>query len=262
MVEAIKRKQKQKDLDHILKKRLIVGTHAHQKKEVEIMTDKKPTDSEIVKALECCVSEQYTCRDCPYQEIKHYSDDEGFEIMPNGKRYDDWSCERWLNVDLLDLINRLQANVENYKQIAENQQKIILDKAFENKKLKAEIERLTKSVTTLTKSISELTDEVERQKKAKDESFLFAANIIEAEKTVIAETKAEAYKECIEKVKEEIKQALESNYKARNEREKKEINLYLDDLFWNYCSGKIDCLRGLDDFLGNLLKELVGEDNG
>ena len=66
--------------------------------------------------------------------------------------------------------------------------------------------------------------------------------------------KTEAYKECIEKVKEEIKQALESNYKARAERENKDINLYLDDLFWNYCSGKIDCLRGLDDFCDNLLK--------
>lgn len=106
------------------------------------MPDKKPTDAEIKKALECCVSEQYTCRDCPYQEIKHYSDDKGFEIMPNGKRYDDWSCERWLNIDLLALLNRLQADRENYKQIAENQQKIILDKAFEIKRLKAENERL------------------------------------------------------------------------------------------------------------------------
>lgn len=73
--------------------------------------------------------------------------------------------------------------------------------------------------------------------------------------------KAEAYKECIEKVKEEIKQALESNYKARAEIENKDINLYLDDLFWNYCSGKIHCLRGLDDFLDNLLKEMEGDNN-
>lgn len=77
------------------------------------------TDNEIKKALECCVSEQYTCGDCPYQEIKHYSD-EGFEIMPNGKRYDDWSCERWLNVDLLDLINRLQAENERLTHITRN----------------------------------------------------------------------------------------------------------------------------------------------
>ena len=70
------------------------------------------TDNEIIKALECCASEQYTCSQCPYQEIKHYDDDNGFEIMPNGKRYDDWSCERWLNVDLLDLINRQKAEID------------------------------------------------------------------------------------------------------------------------------------------------------
>ena len=70
------------------------------------------TNNEIKKALECCVSEQYTCEQCPYQEIKHYDYDKGFELMPNGKQYDDWSCERWLMVDLLDLINRLQAEKE------------------------------------------------------------------------------------------------------------------------------------------------------
>lgn len=72
-------------------------------------------DTEIIKALECCVSEQYTCEKCPYQEIKHYDNDNGFEIMPNGKQYDDWSCERWLNTDLLDLINRQKAEIENLK---------------------------------------------------------------------------------------------------------------------------------------------------
>lgn len=149
------------------------------------MTDKKPTDAEIIKALECCNKFMVKhCVDCPLFER------------------DFKSCEKRLGMQALDLINRLQADCENYKQIAENQQRIILDKAFEKKKLKAEIERLTKSVTTLTKSISELTDEVERQKKAKDESFLFAANILESEKTVIAETKAEAYKEVAERLKQ------------------------------------------------------------
>lgn len=69
------------------------------------------TDNEIIKALECCVSEQYTCEQCPYQEVKHYDYDNGFEIMPNGKQYDDWSCDRWLNTDLLDLINRQKAEI-------------------------------------------------------------------------------------------------------------------------------------------------------
>lgn len=45
-------------------------------------------------------------------------------------------------LEAFDEINRLQADRDNYKQIAENQMRIILDKVFENKKLKAEIERL------------------------------------------------------------------------------------------------------------------------
>lgn len=73
--------------------------------------------------------------------------------------------------------------------------------------------------------------------------------------------KAEAYKECIEKVKEEISEALKSNYKARAEREQK-IPIHTENEFLSYCSGKIDCLRGLDDFCDNLLKEMVGENNG
>ena len=76
-------------------------------------------DSEIVKALECCVGEQYTCEQCPYQEKKHYDyDNDMFEIMPNGLQYDQWSCDRWLLTDLLDLINRLQA--DNERLTAEN----------------------------------------------------------------------------------------------------------------------------------------------
>ena len=75
-----------------------------------------------------------------------------------------------------------------------------------------------------------------------------------------SEIKAEAYKECIEKVKEKITEALKSNYKARSERIAK-VEVGSADEFIAYCEGKIHCLRGLDDFLDNLLKELVGEDN-
>lgn len=77
---------------------------------------------------------------------------------------------------------------------------------------------------------------------------------------ILLRTKAKAYKECIEKVKTEIEQALENNYKVRAERIEKH-NVGETDEFISYCGGKIDCLRGLDDFLDNLLKELVGDDN-
>ena len=99
----------------------------------------KMTDNEIIKALECCVSEQYTCSQCPYQEIKHYDDDNGVEIMPNGKQYDDWSCERWLNVDLLDLINRQKAELEKNENIIRLADKTIATQQAEIERLQAHI---------------------------------------------------------------------------------------------------------------------------
>lgn len=91
------------------------------------MPNKKLTDAEIIKALECCISDKDdVCLECPLQNDCFANADGNSEVKELA----------------LDLINRLQADRDNYKQIAENQQKIILDKAFENKKLKAEIERL------------------------------------------------------------------------------------------------------------------------
>ena len=82
------------------------------------MPDKKLTDSEIVKALECCQKVLPNCRECPIEESQR--------IM----------CCDLIKGYAINLINRLQADRDNYKQIAENQQKIILDKAFENKRLR------------------------------------------------------------------------------------------------------------------------------
>lgn len=75
-----------------------------------------------------------------------------------------------------------------------------------------------------------------------------------------AEIKAEAYRECIEKVHTEISEALNSNYKAKAERMTKP-KIDMADEFISYCEGKIAALRGIDDFADNILKELVGEDN-
>ena len=54
--------------------------------------DKKLTDNEIKKALECCVKETHTCLECPYTEFGQ--------------------CEFLVMKDALDLINRLEAENE------------------------------------------------------------------------------------------------------------------------------------------------------
>ena len=66
------------------------------------------TDNEIVKGLEVCQNiSGETCDDCPYEESKHLD-----EVMPNGLNYDQMSCDMWLQMDSLDLINRQKAEIE------------------------------------------------------------------------------------------------------------------------------------------------------
>lgn len=69
------------------------------------------TDNEVIKALECCTSDKCTCSECSYEYTKHIKNEE-FEVMSNGKSYDEWSCDEWLKCDLLDLINRQKAEIE------------------------------------------------------------------------------------------------------------------------------------------------------
>jgi uncharacterized protein YjgD (DUF1641 family) len=73
-----------------------------------------------------------------------------------------------------------------------------------------------------------------------------------------SEIKAEAIKDFAERVKEEIEDALKSNYKAKTEHIEKHYQCISCDLLATI-RGKIDALRGIDDFIDNLLKEMVGE---
>lgn len=66
-------------------------------------------------------------------------------------------------------------------------------------------------------------------------------------------------KEFAESLKKEIDNALESNYKAKRQwLEKTNID---NETMVRYIDGKIDCLLGLNMFVHNLVKEMVGADN-
>ena len=87
------------------------------------------TDNEIIKALE-----EYSAK---------------YNMTHNGKQAK----------VIFDLINRQKEEIENYKQVAENQQKITMDRGFEIKELKAEIERLKNHIQEgidLAKQIPEM----------------------------------------------------------------------------------------------------------
>ncbi len=116
----------------------------------------KLTDSEIVKALENLCDKAFKELENP---IKRKEKIKVWDIL----------CK------VLDLINRLQADCENYKQVAEYQQSVTMDRGFEIKRLQEKVNRL--------KQYDEERD-------------------IRLHARLIAEAKAEAYKECIEKVKE------------------------------------------------------------
>ena len=71
--------------------------------------------------------------------------------------------------------------------------------------------------------------------------------------------RAEAVKEFAEKVKDEISNAIISNGRVIEEREKKyRANRYEDDLCI-MCDSKIMALGGIKWFINDLVKELVGE---
>ena len=155
------------------------------------MTDKKLTDKEVVKALECCLKrEKGSCNDaeCPlFYKTVTYTE-----------------CRKMLLKATLDLINRLQAENERLKRE--------LNLVCENS-ISAKLPHCVlcgNNVAVLTKDL-----------KGYDE--------------FIADISAEAYKQCIEKVKEYYKNKLQ-NYQFN-----------YDD----YCK--------LCEELNNLLKELVGD---
>ncbi len=113
------------------------------------------TDKEIIKALGCCQHKTYShCKECVF--------------------FGPPSCNSHLATKALDLINRQQAEIENYIKVAEYQQNLTLKKSFEIKELKAEIERLQTENNQFAdigkmyseikaEAIKELLDKIEKQ---------------------------------------------------------------------------------------------------
>jgi hypothetical protein len=74
---------------------------------------------------------------------------------------------------------------------------------------------------------------------------------------LIEQAKQEVAKQIFEEIRQEIKLALDSNYKAKDEH----LNKYkdYDAQFISLVNGKILSLRGIDDFLDELKKKYIGE---
>ena len=59
------------------------------------MTEHKFTDEEVIKAFECCFGNEKLCSECPYEELI--------------------GCGRQRDRNILDLINRQKAEIEELK---------------------------------------------------------------------------------------------------------------------------------------------------
>ena len=67
-----------------------------------------------------------------------------------------------------------------------------------------------------------------------------------------------AIQDFAEQLQTEIHQALESNHKAKAERMANPCIIMADE-FISYCEGKIHALQGIDEYINNIVKELIGE---
>ena len=186
------------------------------------------TDREIIKALECCTKDD--CNKCPNNFGNCYSNLAGYA---------------------LDLIHHKDAEIRNYIRVAEKQQKVSMDRHFVIKRLTEERNAFRHYYDECLKDLKKAHAEIERLKKENNQ-FTDIGKLY-------SEIKAESIKEFAERLKEEIVEALKSNYNAQNERILKTNKV---DEFVKYCDGKIAALRGIDDFLDDLLKEMVGDSNG
>ena len=63
-------------------------------------------------------------------------------------------------------------------------------------------------------------------------------------------------------IHQEIKRALESNYKARKERNENRHWGRINDNFINTVNGKIESLRGIDDFVSKLEDKYIKDIKG
>lgn len=115
------------------------------------------------------------------------------------------------------------------------------------KRQKAEIEQLKSDVSTSRNAYMFMEDryEYEKEKVAKaKQKVIDVCKLLKTAKT-----------EAVKEFAEEIENALESNYEVRRKRMEKYGSEH--DEFLSYVDGKIDCLRGLQGFL----KEMVGEND-
>jgi DNA repair exonuclease SbcCD ATPase subunit len=178
------------------------------------------TDKEIIRALECCCDAELKS-DCIKLKCPFFD----YEIH-NCKNEDENVMYRFA----LALINRQQAEVEKLELL--------------NASLTDSCDGYIKAVNTYRAEIERLTSNIEA--------------MAQSMPTMAKADRAEAVKEFAERLHAEIVEALQNNYEVRGQRMAK-LGVGETDQFVAQCTGKIYALRGIDDFVEETYKEMVGE---
>lgn len=113
------------------------------------------------------------------------------------------------------------------------------------------------AIDDLVRHITNILDLINRQK-AENERLRYNLEAVLDERA----DHSEAIKEFAEKVCNEITDAIISNGKVIKERVEKHNVNRLEDNFCCMCDGKIRALGGIEYFIKNLLKEMVGDNCG
>ena len=200
------------------------------------------TDNEIIKALECCTDESYeNCNECPYST-------------------DTLSCERLkLLEDSLELINRQKAEIDSAKAEIEICAEVIERQDAEIKRVKErpKCKWGTCNCSQITAKVA--LDLINRQKEEIEALYRINAKsekeIYEIRKELLSkENLEESFKRSVR----DFDKRLEKTVKLERVYAYKEFAGIIKDKWLDnrYDSPDVD----FDDFIDNLLKEMVGEE--
>ena len=226
---------------------------------------------QIIKALECCQEPTVeNCAKCPYIDV------------PRIKGRD---CLSKCYEDIVALINsqeqRIKELITENKQFRYEQRKLI----EENEKLRTVIFKKEDTMQiilqehqaeydSMAKSVNEASELIRKLRANKEKLINAYKKLLDEHQKTLSHYfidttigSGTSRQKCIEEtvrkmakmLQDEIKSALDSNYRARQERidKWKDPNAYIGGDFVSICDGKIAALRGIDDFIDEIVDKML-----
>lgn len=205
------------------------------------------TKEEIVNSINCCLNSE--CKGCSFNKPCVYTSE---DCMTKLLKY---------------ALSVIKTQDENSEKVAEEIGK--LTHALRNKMIS--ITRYVKFEKSENISDEVFADRQVRYKSCAEDAVFSIISLLndndtltKIEKGEVPETKSKdcgCKRKIAEEIKEEINEALKSNFRAREERmnrlkKNNSSPSIIDDDFISYCNGKIDALTGIADFVDELIEKM------